>query len=477
MTSAFPWGLAAYIAEWIIRLIMLVVVPRQRKPTSAMAWLLVIFFQPWIGFVLYLLIGTMRLPQRRIARHSQLMQELRGVQRRWEHHPHIAHPELDEGQKATVVLAERLGQMPILGGNHVEIMTDTDTVINRLIADIDSAQRQVHLLFYIFAADATGRRVAEALARAVKRGVKCRLLCDAVASRPMLRRFGHQMVRDGIDVRADLPVHLLRRQFSRVDMRNHRKIAVIDGTTAYAGSQNIVDASYGHKDLAWHDMMVRLTGPIVLELQAVFVSDWYFAANELLPTDEAFLEPQLSGNIMVQALPSGPNYPTENYQCLIVAALHGSHRHVVITTPYLIPDEAFFQAIQTAVLRGVEVQIIVPKRCDQILVGAASRGYYSVLLDAGVKLYLHQDGLLHAKTMTIDDSVAFIGSSNFDIRSFALNFEINLIFYGQEMSAALRREQNQYLANSIELTPAQWRARPAWRQAVLNIARLLSPLL
>jgi cardiolipin synthase len=180
---------------------------------------------------------------------------------------------------------------------------------------------------------------------------------------------------------------------------------------------------------------------------------------------------------MVQALPSGPNYPTENYQCLIVAALHGSHRHVVITTPYLIPDEAFFQAIQTAVLRGVEVQIIVPKRCDQILVGAASRGYYSVLLDAGVKLYLHQDGLLHAKTMTIDDSVAFIGSSNFDIRSFALNFEINLIFYGQEMSAALRREQNQYLANSIELTPAQWRARPAWRQAVLNIARLLSPLL
>ena len=224
-------------------------------------------------------------------------------------------------------------------------------------------------------------------------------------------------------------------------------------------------------------MSVRLDGPIVLELQAVFVGDWYFETDELLDSDDVFPGADADGTIAVQTLPSGPDYPTENYQRMVVAALHTARRHVIITSPYFVPDEAFLQAIEVAVLRGVEVEVILPRRCDQIMVGAASRAYYDDLLRLGVKLHLYDKGLLHAKTMSIDDAVALIGSSNFDIRSFALNFEISLLFYGPRVTEALRRQQNRYIAESARLSAEQWDARPARAKILQNIAKLLSPLL
>ncbi|HUT78343.1 MAG TPA: cardiolipin synthase [Polyangia bacterium] len=466
-----------YASEWVIRLVMLVVVTRRRQPNSAMAWLLVIFFLPWPGLILYMILGNYRLPKRRIEEHSPLADELSAVRQRLEDHPNIVHPELGPELMSFVDLAERLGYMPIFGGNDAQLITETGEVIDRLVADIDAAEHHVHLLFYIWANDATGRRVSEALARAVKRGVKCRVLVDAVGSRPMLRRLAPEMTGQGIEVQEALPVGLFRRRMARIDLRNHRKVAVIDGRIGYTGSQNIVDASYGHKDLAWRDMMVRLTGPIVLELQAVFLIDWYHETDEGLDGAELFPEPPRTGEIPVQTLPSGPNYPTENYQRIVVAALYAARQHVIITTPYFVPDEAFLQAIEVAVLRGVEVEVILPRRCDQIMVGAASRAYYDDLLRLGAKLHLYDKGLLHAKTMSIDDAVALIGSSNFDIRSFALNFEISLLFYGPRVTEELRRQQNRYIAESARLSAEQWDARPAGAKILQNIAKLLSPLL
>ncbi len=367
--------------------------------------------------------------------------------------------------------------MPILGGNDVALIARTEDFIDQLIDDIDAARHHVHLLFYIFADDGTGRRVAEALVRASKRGVKCRVLADAVGSRPMFKRLALQMAEQGIEVRQALPVGLFRRRMARVDLRNHRKLAVIDGCTGYTGSQNLVDAGYGRKDLAWYDLMVRLTGPILLELQSMFVSDWYFETEEILEGGEYFLDPPLKGEIAVQTLPSGPTYPTENYQRIVVAALYAAERRVTITSPYFVPDAAFLQAMQTAVLRGVEVELVVPRRCDQILVGAAGRSYFDELLDMGVKLYLYDKGLLHAKTMCVDESIAFIGSSNFDIRSFALNFEINLLFYGPEVAAQLHDQQRRYMADAFLLSAERWAERPAMKKLFQNVARLLSPLL
>jgi len=301
------WPLLYYTSEWAVRLVMLVVVPCRRRPVSSMAWLLIIFFQPWAGLALYLLLGGSRLRRRRIGRHARLLAELQTVGKRFENHPHVVRPDLGPHPMGAVALAERLGHMPILGGNDVELLSGTRQVIDRLIADIDTAGHHVHVLSYIYADDETGRRVADALARAAGRGVACRVLVDAVGSRGMFRRLGPKMVEQGIELKEALPVGLFRALMARIDLRNHRKLAIIDGLTAYTGSQNIINADYGHRDMAWHDLTTRLTGPAVLELQAVFMEDWYFETDEVLDGEGIFPAPRVTGPTPVQTLPSGPN--------------------------------------------------------------------------------------------------------------------------------------------------------------------------
>ena len=471
------WTETLYITEWIVRVVMLFVVVRRQNPSSAMAWLLVIFFEPLLALPFYLLVGENRLPVRRTEAYRRLSARLESTREAFLSHPMTFVSDFPEAHQMTMRLTEKLTDMPIAGGNATDILTETADVIDRLVADIDEAKYHVHLLYYIYADDETGRRVAEALGRAVVRGVKCRVLVDAVGSKKMLRGLARRMREWGVDVHEVLPVGIFRRSFARMDLRNHRKLAVIDGKLGYTGSQNIVNADYGHKDLAWHDMTVRLRGPILLELQAVFLNDWVFTTNELLEEEELFPDIERAGETPIQTLPSGPTFATENYQRLIVAAIHRAEKHVTITTPYLVPDMALLQALETAVLRGVGVTVIVPRRCDQVLVGAASRSYYNLLLSKGVDIFLYEPGLLHAKTIRIDDSLSLIGSSNFDIRSFALNFEINMIFYGEQFTSQLRLEHEDYLQDANRLTMAEWQNRPKWRKLGEDVARLFSPLL
>jgi cardiolipin synthase len=465
------------IVEWVIRLVMLVVVPYHRKPVSALAWLAIIFFLPIPGLVLFLLIGDYRIPRRRIQRHRELLQTIQSARRQSVARPHVAGPELGKELSSTFALAKSLGDFPILGGNDFELLTEPGEVIARIIADIDAAKRHVHMLFYIWADDETGRRVADALARAVRRGVVCRVLVDAVGSHGMLRKLGRQMKGDGILLQAAMPVGLFRRRMARIDLRNHRKLAVIDGRVGYTGSQNIVNADYGHRGVAYTDLMVRLAGPTVLELQGVFLSDWHFETREVLDDDDVYPKPARKGPGLVQTLPSGPNYPTDNYQRLLVAALYDAHKQVVLTTPYFVPDEPFMQALEVAVRRGVKVDLIVPGHCHQKLIGAASRAYYDDLIAVGVNVHLYKPGLLHSKTMSIDRALALIGTGNFDIRSFTLDFEVNLICYGREMTDRLREVQDKYMEDSVPLDPLAWKQRPMIRRLGQNMAKLFSPLL
>lgn len=467
-----------YLAiDWIIRLAMIPIVTQRRRPDSAMAWLLVIFFEPIVGLVLYLLIGEDRLPHRRLNRHARLLKKLQSLLTRFRQHPNIVRPQVSSNNAPAVKLAERLGYMPILGGNEMDVLAQTDGFIDRLIADIDAAQDHVHLLFYIYVDDETGQRVSAALARAVDRGVTCRLLVDAVGSSKFIKHASERVRGQGIDVRPVLSVGLIRRRFSRIDMRNHRKLVVIDGRIAYTGSQNIVNPNYGKRKLVWHDMMIRLTGPITLELQAVFLSDWYHETEEILEADGLFPDPRITGEIPAQTLPSGPSYPTENYQRMALTAIHGASRQVTITTPYFVPDEPLMQAIQVAVLRGVQVRVIAPRKLDQILVGAAARAFYHDLLEIGAELHLFTEGLLHAKTMTVDDELALVGTANFDIRSFALNFELNVLLYQQQATQQIVDLQEDYVSRCRQVTLAEWNARSRGKRLFENIVRLMSPLL
>lgn len=472
------WSLLYLVSEWVVRLIMLVVVVSQRRtPVSAMAWLLVISFMPWPGLVLYLLVGDNRLPRRRVEQHRDVLRQLERRDGRLIHHARLHETGGNPEREGLVALAEQLCDMPAVAGNEAQLIGETGAFVDQLIADIDAATRHVHLEFYIFANDATGKRVADALIKASGRGVACRVLSDAVGARRMLRKLAPRMRQGGVEVHAALPASLLRLSVARLDLRNHRKLAVIDGRIAYAGSQNMVDDDYGRRNLVWRDVMLRLRGPIVHNLQAIFLADWYSESDVVLDSPDLFATPGAPGRTVLQALPSGPNYPTESYQRMVVAALYTARKRVIITTPYLVPDEATMQAIQVAVLRGVEMDIIVPRRSDQKLVGAASRAYYDPLMEMGVRVHLYEEGLLHAKTISIDDTIAFIGSSNFDIRSFTLNFELNLALYGPEITEELRAFQQAYLKDATSLDLAAWRHRPFIKQFTHRVAALLSPVL
>ena len=333
------------------------------------------------------------------------------------------------------------------------------------------------MLFYIFRNDHTGRRVANAVKKAAGRGVKCRLLLDAVGSWDTLRSMSHDLRRAGVEVYDDLPVGFLRRRASRIDLRNHRKIAVIDGTTGYTGSQNIVNDNYGHKDLVWFDLMARLNGPVVQELQTVFLQDWNFRTNKLLDERDVLPTPDPSGTVPAQVLPSGPDCPVESYQRLVVAVLYSARERVVITTPYFVPDEPFLQAMEVVAQRDVEVSLILPVKTDHPLIDMAGQAYFGELLEAGVRIFAYEKGLLHAKTVTIDDSIAFLGSSNFDIRSFSLNFEINLLLYGREATRGLRERQMEYLHNSHAIELSDWQKRGSFKRILHDVAKLFSPIL
>jgi cardiolipin synthase len=474
-TDPFWWAWIFFASEWAIRLAMVIVVPFRRTPAAAKGWLLLIFFEPWVGLLLYLLIGRARLPRRRREQLARLAPAMAKVVERLANHPNVFHPDVGPALAEAVTLAENLGGMPILGGNAIELLVDYDDTIARLAADIDCAANHVHLLFYIFADDHATAPVVEALGRAAARGVRCRVLADAIGSHAGLRTLRPKLAALGVAVHALLPIRLAPWRKARLDLRNHRKIAVIDGRVGYTGSQNLVAADF--KGGSFEDLMVRVTGPVVLDLQYVFAADWFLETDEVLDGEAEFPSPEVAGDAPAQALASGPDFPTQNNQRLIVALVHGARRRVVLTTPYFIPDEPLLQAMQTAAVSGVEVHLVASEQTDNRVVKLAQASYYEDLLEAGVSVHVYQRRFLHAKHLSVDDRVALIGTSNLDIRSFALNAEVMLMIYDHDVTARLAAEQERYFANSRLLSVAEWRRRPFGAKLAENLARLLSPLL
>lgn len=471
------WGELYVLSEWVIRIIMLVYVPQRRTPAAARAWLLLIFIVPWLGLVLYMSLGRAYLPRRRVEQQQMIARLVRT--RGYELlAANIGVPQLPDYFRQAITLATNLGDFPITSGNRIELLTDYQQAIDRLIGDIRAAEHHVHLLYYIFADDQTGQLVIAALTDAVARGVKCRVLVDSLGSRPWLSRVEASMRAKGIEVTPLLPVRILRfhREAPRLDLRNHRKIAVIDGQIAYVGSQNLVDADF-KRGFVYKELVARIMGPVVLELQAVLLTDRYLEGEQNVEEPSFFPEHKQLGSSFAQALPSGPGYAQANNQRLIVALLHAAQKRVVITTPYFVPDEALMQAMQTAVLRGVHVHLVVSKKADQVLVGFGQRAYYDVLLESGVTIHQYREGLLHSKHVSFDDAVAVIGSSNLDIRSFNLNAEISLIVYDPVVVAELKAEQDRNLADSDVLSIEEWRQRPFIVRVLQNLAKLFDSLL
>lgn len=469
------WSLIYLISEWLIRLVMLVYVPQRRSTAATRTWLLLIFLLPWPGLVAYALFGRIYLPKRRIDQQLRASREIRKAQSQMGARP-FAHPSLPPNLAPIVTLATKLGDFDPYGGNQVELLTDYAGAIDRLIADINHARHHVHLLFYIYGDDEAGHRVADALARAAKRGVACRVLMDAVGSKPALSRLAPRMRAEGIEVHAMLPVGLFRRNAARFDLRNHRKLAVIDAQIGYAGSQNIADPKFV-KNFPNEELMLRLTGPAAVQLQAVFLADFYFETGLQLDQSELFPEVPGSGESIAQVVPSGPGYQRENAQELMVDLLYTARDRIVITTPYFVPDEPFLQAVHSAVLRGATVDLVLSEHANQLITQLAQRSFYDELLEAGVRIHLYQPRFLHAKHLSIDNTLVLIGSTNIDIRSFALNSEVNVLIYDPKVAATLSVIQDRYFAHSRLLTLEDWQKRPPLTRILQNIARLADSLL
>ena len=470
--------LAYLLSEWTIRLTMTPIVIRKRRPSSALAWLVFIYFIPWVGFVFYLLTGRRPLGRLRCARYQEARQWADAQRRRTLQDPHITHPVVAHEQDDLVTLCEKLSGLPIIGGNEVRFITHSDRFIDDLVADIDRAEHHVNMLFYIFRDDQTGRRITEALIRAAGRGVQCRLLADSVGSKSFFKTHRRPLHHAGVQTVEALPAGVLRRQLRRIDLRNHRKLVIIDGRIGYTGSQNIVNADYGKKRVgAWQDVMMRLVGPVTIGLQYVFFDDWCAETGAAPDAPHAFPTPETPGDVPIQIIPSGPNELTDVFRNITIAAINEAQSRVILTTPYFVPDEPLMVAIQLTALRGVCVDLVLPERSDHPLVGAAAQSHFSALLDSGVHVHLHQKGLLHSKTLSVDDAFTLVGSGNLDCRSFFLNFELGVLLYGSEVTERLRKEQEIYIADSKRLDAQEWSDQSAWRTFERNIAALMGPLL
>jgi cardiolipin synthase len=461
------------IVDWTIRLAALWWIPARSRPAAARSWLLLVGFVPLLGLPLYLVLGHPWVSRQRRERQARASQRIREEQRP------LAALRAPEGAEGTAIapLIERLGGFMPMRGNAVELLDDYDASIAQLIADIDGARHEAHLLYYLMFDDVVGIAVAEALLRACARGVRCRLLLDAVGAKPGLRAWSRRLRAGGVEVRAMLAGGLSWRRSARMDMRNHRKLAVIDGIIGYTGSQNLAAPDFvrGHPN---RELVVRARGPVVAQLAALFASDWYLETGEVLAVSTPDIASQRNGDGMVaQVLPSGPAYPFENARDCVIALLRRARKRTVLVTPYFVPDDATLGALRVAALSGVEVVLMLSYTSNQRLAAWAQTSYFQELLDAGVRIARYRPRFLHAKHLSIDDDIALIGSINLDIRSFALNAEVGMLCYGREFVGRLRAIEAACLADSEPVDPDQWRRRPSWQRTRDGLARLADSLI
>ncbi len=467
----------------------------KRAYSVTLAWLLVVLFVPFAGGICYFLFGTNRLPGKRVARakmsYTTYMSWLQSLKDRVLVEDRFFAERFLPLQRQ----AEKLVGIPAMAGNRIELLFTPETIIGAILEAIENAVSSCHMEFYIWQEGGLIDSVNQALIDATKRGVACRLLLDSLGSREFLQSGTAEKMRTaGIRIEESLPTGLFAAFFSRVDIRNHRKIVVVDGNLAFTGSQNMADPDYFKKEMGignWIDVMARVEGPVVETLAGTFFSDWFLERErENLNFSPLILEniskaqqagdikslPR-AGEVPIQFVPSGPGPEAESIRDLLLTAIYSAREELVLTTPYFIPGEALEVALKSAAERGVKVKIILPEENDSIMVKYASRAHYEELVQAGVEIYLFAGGLLHSKTITVDGKLSLFGSVNLDMRSFWLNFEATLFIYSEDFTRKLVVLQQQYLEQSTLLDISVFAKRGTFERFKENLYLLVSPLL
>lgn len=465
---------AAVIARVILR--------PHREPASRIAWIVLIITLPVVGMVAYLLLGETNIGRRRVRRMREVLRGMPDVAKAPGTDAPAFQPRIPEAYIHLFRVGRSVNGFEPVGGNRARLLPNSNASIESMVADIDAAKDHVHLIFYIWLPDNNGIKVVEALKRAAARKVTCRVMADGLGSRILIDSAHWKAMRDaGVHVAVALPIGnpLLRPLQGRIDLRNHRKIVVIDDRITYCGSQNCADPEFliKAKYAPWVDALMRFEGPIARQNQYLFAGDWMAHVHEDIR--DLLRRPLPAGEpgFTAQVIGTGPTVRYSAMPEVFETLMYSAHRELFITTPYYVPDEAMQAALCASVHRGVETTIIFPARNDSFIVQAASRSYYADLLEAGVRVFEFEGGLLHTKSLTLDGEITLIGSANMDRRSFDLNYENNILLYDSALTTEMRRRQDAYLAHSYPVTAemvAQW---PMTRRLWNNAVAMLGPVL
>ncbi|MEJ1092070.1 cardiolipin synthase [Microbacterium istanbulense] len=497
----WPWWVVTLylIIDITVRVIAVIVVPRNRRPTAAMAWLLAIFFIPVLGVLLFLIIGNPKLPRARRRKQQRVNEYIAETAESL--HFGSLRPNAPAWWPPLIEMNSRLGALPLSGDNGAHLISNYQESLDAMAEAIRGAQTYVHIEFYILQSDDSTEGIFAAMEDAAARGVPVRVLLDYWANRwkPRYKKTLARLEAMGADWHLMLPVQPLRGRIQRPDLRNHRKLLVVDGAVGFVGSQNVTDSSYNlpkniKRGLHWVDLMAKVDGPVVASINAIFLADYYaetdsFAGYPAEITDRSQVPETVpegvdltlalpgSGDLDCQVVPSGPGFEVENNLRLFLVLLYAATDKIMMVSPYFVPDESLLQAVTAACDRGVDVQLFVSEEGDQAVVYHAQRSYYEALLRAGVRIWMYpKPYILHTKSLTIDDQVAVIGSSNMDMRSFGLNMEISMLVRGEEFVKELRGVEDEYRRLSRELTLHEWMQQPLRSTVLDNLARLTSAL-
>ncbi len=475
------WTTLLVITHYVLAAFIVVrVLTRNRiEPSVRLAWIMVVEALPFVGIVAYLLFGEVRIAQADRQRAADIRSHLSGVMTPSPHRIETP-PDWMAGIAAT---AESVGGMPPVDGNRLRLLPEGDDAFDEMIRAIETARTHVHVLFYIWLNDVSGGRIGKALCKAAQRGVDCRVMVDDLGSRRFWRSsLWTEMEDAGVVLVRAMPTGYfpLRMLSRRLDLRNHRKIVLIDNRLGFTGSRNAADMAFAVKPryAPWIDVWFAVEGPVLRQMQTVFLADWMsYTGVDLGGEMLAAVPPAEGGNMVAQVVSTGPDLRAGSVSDCIIALLAAARKQVIITTPYYVPDPATDAAIQACARRGIAVTMILPARNDSLFVGATSQGFYLGLLRAGVRLMAFKPGLLHAKLITVDGRIAMLGSGNLDRRSFELNYEMNMIVADGAAIAAIDARQQSYLDRAREITLDEVAAWPSWRRIRNNTLALATPLL
>lgn len=472
------WSTAFNISINIIHLTavigtMLVVILDNRHPVKTIAWILVLLFLPIVGLVAYFFFGQNIRKKRLISKRSYLHIARKPLRGFWRKPP----TNLPEKCRTLANLFRRMNHSMPFSGNHVEVFTEGAPMIQQLLRCIHQAQHHIHLEYYILEDDAVGRLVRDLLMDKARQGIKVRIIYDDVGCWKVKNRFFKHMNDVGIEVHPFLPVYFP--MFSnKVNYRNHRKIAVIDGRTGFIGGMNLATRyvkglPWGH----WRDTTLRIDGQAVQALQTVFLMDWCFTTRELISDRPYFPSLDTQGNSQIQIVISKPVGRWHDIMQGFLCAIGNAQRYIYIQTPYFMPTEQICTALQTAALAGIDVRIMIPWRADSRMVQMCSRSFLRDMMEAGVKILFYNKGFLHSKLMVIDDCISTIGSTNMDFRSFEYNFEANAFMYDTETAIRLRNIFTDDQQHCTHISSQRWAKRSRWRKIEESFFRLLAPLM